>query len=36
MKEELRKDREFHDAFGLKDKMIDNPSQISEEDWQLR
>lgn len=36
MKEELRKVREFHDAFGLKDKMIDNPSQISEEDWQLR
>ena len=36
MKEELRKVKEFHEAFRLKDKMLDNPSQISEEDWQLR
>ena len=36
MREELKKVREFHDSFGLKEKMLDAPSQISEEDWQLR
>lgn len=36
MKEELRKVKEFHEIFGLKDRILDNPSQISEDDWQLR
>jgi predicted HAD superfamily Cof-like phosphohydrolase len=36
MREELKKVKEFHDSFGLKDKMLDIPSQIKQSDWELR
>jgi predicted HAD superfamily Cof-like phosphohydrolase len=36
MREELKKVKEFHDSFGLKDKMLDSPSQIKQSDWELR
>jgi predicted HAD superfamily Cof-like phosphohydrolase len=36
MREELKKVKEFHDSFGLKDKMLNSPSQIKQSDWELR
>lgn len=36
MREELKKVKEFHEAFGLKDKLSDSPSQISKSDSELR